>query len=506
VNLTVGNWLKLGIVAPVLACLLGGGCQWALQRGPAGSRMLPVSAHDVAPPALPVDPAIMSVNLAPAPKPVPGRPLRRAYQDPGAQAAPRPMTLQECRQLTLTNNPDLQVEIWEQIARKSFADASALKVFPHAGLAAELSNRENLRYGYEEAADFALSAPLKRATWRYYGELRWSPTDALQAYYLSRNECNDTLRANYQRLRAAQKLVGTVDAAYYRLLSLQECLPLAERLSVLRASVARQAKELRQDRLADLEDYLRTEEKSSAARFRLTRIRTELERQKIILAGLMALPPQSHPRGNLAVTGQLDAPNFTGNTAELELQALKNRPEAQMEGLNSVNSINDLKRTAVKYFPKASAFYRYGKDNGYKMPDKDISEFGALLYLDLLDWLTNYREAGGVKARTVKAEQRMGAVALAISSEVRISALRCLESQEELQTINATIERATKHLRVARGKAKVGVLETVAVDDAQGNLIQEEIDQIRAVGEANARQCELSCAMGTNYTEGLGCR
>ncbi len=194
---------------------------------------------------------------------------------------------------------------------------------PHAGFAAELSNRDNLLYPYDTATDtLAWSFPLKQATWRYFLELKWSPTDALQGYYLASNECNDSVKTNYQRVRVSQKLLGSVDAAFYRLLSMQECLPLAERLMKVRANVAKEAKELRQDRLNDLEDYLRTEEKASIARHRLTRIRVELERQKIILASLMGLLPQNCPQGVL-VAGQLAQPTFRFCTTDLEMQALR---------------------------------------------------------------------------------------------------------------------------------------------------------------------------------------
>jgi outer membrane protein TolC len=529
VNLTLRNWLRLGIAAPLVVCLVCSGCNRALHRPPEDGQALARDVSDLIPPAPPVDPLLTpSEPAAVASVPNQEQPPEADFSGPAGQGggsrlhaqnndsrpplvkrtpqpAARVLTLEECRQLTLANNPDLHVEVWEQIARKSFADASSLKMYPHPGLAAEMSNQNDTLYPFQDAQSFGSSNPLKRAMWRYYVEARWSPTDALQAFYISRNECNDVMKAGCQRVRAAQKLVGTVDAAYYRLLSMQECLPLAERLSNIRGSVSRQAKELRQDRLADMEDYLRTEEKASAARFRLTRIRTELERQKIILAALMALSPQCQSGPGFGVAGSLTMPRFIANTSELEVQALKSRPEAQMEGLSHINSLNDLKRTTVKYFPKASAFYRYGGIDSYNRPQRELNEYGVLLYMDLLDWLANTKEAGGLKAKAIKTEQRMGAAALAISSEVRMAALRCFEAQEELQNINASIERANKQLRIARGKANVGVLENVAVEDAQGNVLQDEIDRIRAIGEANARLCELNCAMGTNYTEGLPC-
>jgi outer membrane protein TolC len=503
--------MQLAALMLVVACLLAGGCQWGRVKSSSSTTVFPSDARAWPPPALPVEstpgdapPSAFSPAEIPPIAATSGRKKPNAGQN--APQAPKPYSLEECRHLTLRNNPDLQVEVWEQAAKKAFTDASKLRILPRPGLAAELSNRDNLLYPYDTNTDtLAWSYPLRSATWRYFLEIKWSPTDALQGYYLSNNECNDTLKSNYQRVRVAQKLLGAVDAAFYRLLSLQECLPLAERLMKIRDNVAKESKELRQDRLNDVEDYLRTEEKASIARHRLTRIRVELERQKIILAGLMGLLPQNCPQGVL-VAGKLAQPAFRACTTDLEMQALRSRPETQIEGLNRINSFNDLRRATVKYFPKASTFFRYGKDLGYQRADRNIDDFGLLFYLDLLDWVSNLRETTGLQARRVKAEQRMGAMALAVASEVRIATLRCMESDEELQTINSSLDRSRKQLQLAKGKAKVGVLENVAVEDAQGNVLQEDLERIRSTGEANARLAELQCAMGTNYGEGLAAR
>lgn len=510
-NRTLGKWLHFAAFMPIVACLFAGGCQWGLVKASEPISAFPSDARLWPPPAPPADakpsespPSGFVAGEIPPIAATAGRNSQSKRQPQGPP--PKRYSLEECRHLTLRNNPDLQVEAWEQAAKNAFAYANKIKTLPRPGLAAELSNRDNLLYPYASDTDtLAWSYPLRHATWRYFMELKWSPTDALQGYYLASNDCNDGLKANYQRLRVSQKLVGSVDAAFYRLLSLQECLPLAERLMKIRTNVAKEARDLRQDRLNDVEDYLRTEEKASIARHRLTRIRVELERQKIILASLMGLLPQNCPQG-VFVAGELAQPAFKICTTDLEMQALSYRPEAQIEGLNQVNSVNDLRRTTVKYFPKASTFYRYGEDLGYKRADRKINDFGLLFYLDLVDWFANLKERAGFTAKNIKAEQRMTATALAIATEVRMAVLRCMEADEELQTIHASLERARKQLQLAKGKAKVGVLENVAVEDAQGNVLQEDIERIRSIGEGNARLAELQCAVGINYCESLAQR
>ncbi|MBI5572521.1 MAG: TolC family protein [Desulfomonile tiedjei] len=496
----VRSYVNFALLLPVLACLLAGGCQWArMAQAPVDTGFDRPAEAGAVPPSLRED-----VRQAPL---LAAQTARGTDQSGRAasRTTGRPYTLEECRAITLNSNPDIQAEFWEESARGSLASAARARMLPHPSLVGEFSNRNNHRWPYDSTDDMHWYDVLWRSTWRYFLEIKWSPTDALTSYYLSQNQCNDSVKARYHRVRLIQKLLAGVDAAYFRLLGLQQCLPLAERLSRIRTNVARETYELRQGRLADLDEYHRTEERASAARFRLSKMRVELERQKIILSSLMGLPPKSCPEGQFFVTGALSVPHYPQNPCDLEVQALKSRPEACIEGLNQLNSFNEVRRTQLKYFPKATGFLRYGQDNAYKRQDWNINDAGLYVSLDLLDWFTNFKETSAAKANDLKTQQRMAAVALAVASEVRVSALRCLESTEELLSLEASIERAQKHLNVAKGRAKAGMLEKVAVEDAEGNLLQEQMERIHALGEANARVAELQCATGTNYGDGASC-
>jgi outer membrane protein len=437
------------------------------------------------------------VNVAPPSTQVP--PPSRENRAPGNQR--KLYTLDECRNIALRTNSDIQVELWEEMARGEIKNANLIRTLPHPVISADFGSKVRQAWPYDIAQDGWYDV-YKLGAWRYFAELRWSPNDAVLGFLVSKTDCNEATKSRYMRVRMAQKILGSLEPAFFRLLSLQECLPLAEKLVSLRSNLAKETQELKKDRLADLEEYHRAEQKAAQARLMVNKLRTELERQRTLVTLTMGLPADTCGAGGLFAGGTQSTPAPLPQACDLEMQALRCRPEAVIEGLNQANCYNEVLKSVVKFFPRATGFMRYGQVAGNHSHQKDIKEMDVLVCADLLEWVANIKEYKAAQARNIKAAHRNGAMALAIISDVRMSAIRCTEAQEDLKNLEESLGRAKKQLQAAQSRQKAGVLEEVVVDELRGNLFQEEIERIRLVGETNARLAELSCAMGTNYTEG----
>jgi outer membrane protein TolC len=341
----------------------------------------------------------------------------------------------------------------------------------------------------------------ERSTWRYVLEGRWSPTDAALAYYLTRSSRNDKRKQHYIRTRIAQRLMGVVDSSFYRLLSLQRVIPMAERLVKNRKSVAQKMENLLDRKLAAVEDYHQLKQKLIKARRLLASVRNEAEQQRNLLAASMWISPEYTGDGGFYLIGQLVEPAFNSQIEDMELTAVKNRPESFVAGLDHLSSINDLKRTCIKYFPKVTGFWRYTRDKDKHLLNKDWKEIGVMVYFDLLEWGVNFWENKATKWMTGKTQREIGAVALGITSEVRTNALRYYNAMDELRSSNASLASARKVLRVQRERTQRDGQDRLALEEAEGDVLQEKIERIRAMGEAQGQLAELHGAMGTNYNE-----
>lgn len=440
-------------------------------------------------------------------------------------AGKRDLTLDDCRALALKNNLDIQVAGFEQMTKRALEFTNRSKLLPHLSVSGELSERNSIRYSYSDPMGLEGQPPstsgsgavnnwsvgTERSTLRGIAELSWSPTDAALAYYLSRSSTNDRLKAHYQRVRVAQKLLGVVETAYFRVLSLQQALPAARKLVQERYAVQRRVSELVNRQLAERSqtrkgrnrppiDPKTAEVELIKARRLLNRLSNQLERQRNILASAMGLSPD-YFAGGFRVIGNLSAPTAYTQMPALEMTAVRNRPEAYQAGLNHLSSINDLSRTVVKYFPKITGFWRCTADKDNYLLSKVWNEVGVRASVDILDILANYGESQAAKSNVAKTGREIATVALGITSQVRVDALKYLDAIDELRSAESAVRNFQKISETTDVKAKKDMATGLEVRKARGDVTEQQIRKIRSLGEANAALAELRGTLGTNYQE-----
>jgi len=496
----------LGVVcATLLSCraMMGGPVRSAVSEAPTvGKRFL-------SDPFKPVDPisytrskaasALMEYRIKPA----------------AAVVGQKPLELAECRGLALGSNLELQAARIEEVSKRAIEFSNRTKLLPHFLVSAELGERDNLAYSYSDQGAYQGNAPdfspipsgsvsnwalgRERGTWRYVLETRWSPTDAILAYYLTLSSGNERLTAHFQKVRTAQKLVGVVDSAFFRLLSLQQCLPMAKNLVGLRADIMARMEALLDRKLKTVDDCERARQSHVKARGLVAMLENETQTQINILASTMGVSPDSC--AGLTVAGTLPEPVMDECITTLEMTAVQNRPEAYQAGLNNLNSINDLKRSIVKAFPKVTAYWRTTHDKDKYILNKDWKEVGMMVYFDLLDFISTMGETRASRAKTDKTDREVGAVALGITSQVRIASLKTLHAITQLRNAEISVNGAMRVYRTAQKSYAANASDKLSQDEAHANYLGEEIARIRALGEANAMLAELYAAMGTNYSE-----
>ncbi|MDQ7782882.1 MAG: TolC family protein [Desulfomonilaceae bacterium] len=430
----------------------------------------------------------------------------------------RPLRLEDCRRIALATSLEIQQARIETLTQQAIEDSNRTRMLPKLILSAELSERDNLPFSYSEILGAEGSIPdpgspgtgvnqfstgRERTTWRYVLETRWSPTDAALAYYLTRSSRNDKTKQHYIRVRIAQKLLEVVDSSYFRLLSLQHVIPMAEKLVSLRTDLAGKSERLFEKKLIPVENYHSANKKLIHAQRILERLVNEAEQQRNLLASAMNVSPDVCADGGLVLVGDIVPPCYTEPICNMEMVAVRTRPEAYHAGLDHLKSVNDLKRTLVKYFPKVSVFWRYTRDKDKHLYNRDWKEVGGLVYFDLIDWAGNVSESRATELMVSKTRREIGAVAMGITRQVRTAALRYFDGLDEIRYAERALKASRQVLRIQRDRVGVDGQDRLALLESEGDVLQEEIERIRSIGEANGLLAELKSAMGTNYNEPL---
>ena len=423
------------------------------------------------------------------------------------------LTLEDCRAIALSNNLDLRVAHFQELAKRSIEYSSKTKLLPNFLVSSELSGRDNIPYTYSdqggnqgpppgfvpggEVSNWAVGH--ERSTFRFVMETNWSPTDAALAYYLSRSSVNERLRAHYQRVRVAQKVLGVVEASYYRLLSLQEAVPKAQRLLSLRRSLMRDAEVLFEKGLVNVEDYHRQRRNLAKAGNLQEKLLNDIKRQRNLLGTALAISPDTCVDG-FVVIGEL-CPPITICESEQEMVAIRNRPEAIQSGLNHMNSVNDYKRTLVKYLPRLNAYWRQTYDKDKYQYNKDWRDVGGQIQFDFVQWVSNLNESRAARSLVASTETEIGNVAVGIASQVRNAALTYMDSTAELERTNESLDSGRKLTRIIETRFTKKSIDKISVDEARADTLNDEIERLRAMGEVSATLAELKSATGVNYNE-----
>lgn len=431
------------------------------------------------------------------------------------------LTLDECRDIALANNLEIQAVAADEITKRWIEYSSKTKLLPHLTFSGDLSERDNIPMSFSQVwgRPFVMPPPTaaenavggegvnkwsrghERSTWRYVLETKWSPTDAALAYYVAKSSANDRIKSHFARVRAAQKLLSVVDSAFLRLLALQKCLPVAENVVRSRDRILESTKGMFERKLVTVDDYNRANQQAARAKRALTKTRVEIDKQRNLLATAMGLSPEACQGGALSVTGDLRAPAMNMQICDMEMHAVQKRPEAFEAGLNNLSSDNDLKRLIIKNFPKVTGFWRYTRDKDVFLYNHDWNEVGAFVYFDLLEWISNAEEMNAAVSHKAKTYHEMGSVALAITSQVRVAALQFNDSLDELKTVESALETSQEVYRVAQGRQARDDLDRLSLEEARANMLSGQWEKYKAMGEANAALAELESAIGLNYNE-----
>ncbi|MDQ7782090.1 MAG: hypothetical protein RDU20_04375 [Desulfomonilaceae bacterium] len=440
------------------------------------------------------------------------------------------LTLHDCRRLVLSNSLDMHTALWDEQVKARTAQSTLPAMLPKIEGRYEYSQRDTLAWSRSDVigqeGSFEVIGPgpgtgvtnwstaRTRAWSRGHIELKWSPMEAAMAYYFSRVRNNETDFAKYQRDRVAQKLIGSATAAFYRLLALQEALPRAEELVNKLVGVSSDLEtvgdrgrtlDLYREKEKEYQETLRySKARWSNAKARLSEIRVSIGKQRDLLAANMNVCPDDHFR----VIGRLEPiPPWDLEPCKLEAAALLNRPEAFQADLTFLSSLDEQKRSIVKFFPKAEGFLGQYWDATKFLYHNGWTDGGLRVTWDLMQFTSDLLSYQAAKENVVKTDKERSLISMGILTQVRMETLDAISAYDRLKKAAELEVQARESYRIAqaldKGRSLVdSVSRHLGHVDARlklCDLLEARIDKLLAAGELHAALADLHAAVGTNF-------
>ena len=451
------------------------------------------------------------------------------------------MNLADCRALALANNMEIRAARLTEITHASTARGQFKRILPKIVYTGDYSYRDNPSYGYSNILGLSEQSPILNPWWpkssfgdhtadgssekwtqgggvgswsrgreqttsRNAIEMSWSPTEAAQNYYLSRNTGNQKMGAHYQRVRKAQEIIGALDQAYFRLLALQEAIPQAMTLVSVSSGITRRHEALQRQGLVSSEQYYGSRDREVRARLALSQLQNDLGRQRNILARAMGISPDYSVDGGFSVVGKLERQPGNGAPTEADLWDMERlgvqyRPEIYQATLEYLTASNEVKRTIMRYCPEITGFWRYTKDDDKFSYNNDYKEIGVRARVDLLNWFGNISDVLAARFKRESGETAIGALVSITVSQVRDAALKYFDDRDRAISAAESLRNAEGTLETARRQESKGALTQVAVEQARSEVLSKRIELQKGIGEAYASLAQLDSVMATNYNE-----
>ncbi len=416
-----------------------------------------------------------------------------AGEAPGTKDRDKALTLEQCVDLALRNNPDIAKRQWDvqtAVTEKDIAEGAFWPTvhgqagFMHSredrlikprrpGARDVLGFSDNLLFG-----DIVLAMPL------YTGgrlENQLKAADLLA-------------RASEQQLAHSRvELVFNVSSVFYAMLGQKEAIN-----SLLFSQKAllehhKRTKELLEAQKAARVDLLRTEVRLADIEQQLLRERNVLDVQRFVLASLLGLEKRS-----VAVQGQLAMDDAPGSLDEALPKALAHRQDHQ--SLVSAVEAQRKRLEAAKAgrLPEVSLRASYGSrwDSDDVDEDNEVGEVGVLIDVPIF-------EGGRIGARIRRERNRLGAQEeslrqrrLQIQVEVETATSNIESTRARVGVMQKAVEQAKESLRIEREKYELAKGAIVDVLDAQSALLDSQMNYYRALAEYNTALAQFRLAVG----------
>jgi outer membrane protein len=410
------------------------------------------------------------------------------------------LTLLECIDLALANNPDVAARGWETAQAQAQRDAAAGRQWPsvHAlGTASYFLDDQRLipaRFNGELgvfgqtflSGDLVLSMPIYTG-----GQI----TSRIQAAELLQ------AAAEHRLARTRDELIFNVSSVFFGILAQQRLL---ESLDLSIRSLERQRERI-QDLIAVSKgvrvDLLRTEVRVANLEQRRTQEQNAMDILRRVLANFMA---RRDTDGPVAIRGALESTPVDVTPARLLPSVYERREDYQATRAEVGGQERNVAAARGAHWPQVSVRGAYGVRGAYNPeqhpasqsnPD-DAGVIGLVIDFPIFEGGQIAARVREEQARLSAAQERLRKLELQIRLEVESAALNVTSAQKRILTTGKSVEQAEEGYGIEQDKYDFGKGTIVDVLDAQSALLEAQSTYYRALADHEIAKAQIRLATG----------
>ena len=393
------------------------------------------------------------------------------------------LTLQDCIDITLKNNPSVASSYASQEAQKSRVAQSKAAYMPQIDASANYGRSNSKTANGWNGAGNSYSSSINAKQLIYdFGQTGLSADIQKNTYYSSVADTKNLLVNTIYSLREA----------YYAVL-----------LAKQRKLVYEQSVEQYQEQLKRAKGYYEvgtrpkidvTTAEVNLNNAKLNLIQTEnlLKKSYHILYNVMGID-KDNPNFDIQMNYTL--PEFTLTEEDAVKTAMQNRQDLLSYKLKLENARQNIKLSKTGYAPSINATGSYGW-SGDDFPLYDRWSVGAGISVPLFSGFSTYNKVKEAQNNMLSAYYNLTGAEQDILLEIKKSYLNVQDSKSKIPVAEISRTQAEENYNLAVGRYKVGVGNYIEVKDAETTLSDAKLSYINAVFDYILSIAALNKAMG----------
>jgi len=393
------------------------------------------------------------------------------------------LTLEDCINLTLQNNPAIAASYSTQEAQKSQLKQSKSNYLPQVNANAAYTRSNSNSSTGNNGTNNNYSASVNASQLIYdFGQTSSNVGIQEKAYQTSVQNTNALLNDTIYSLKVA----------YYAVLSAQES------EDVYKQSVEQYTEQLKRAKaFYSVGTYPKIDVTSAQvnlndAKLNLLTAQNSVKTKKQELLNVMGTNDIS-PDFTLEMKDIL--PPFELTLEQALQEAKNNRPDLLAKQLQVESARQNIALAQTGYTPTLTANGSYGW-SGADFPLYDRWSAGASLNVPIFSGLSTYNKVEQAKQNLQTAYHNLTAAEQKVALEVNTAYLSLHNAKERIPVAKLTAEQAKESYNLAVGRYKVGVGNYIEVKDAETSYSKAELSHIQAVFDYNLAVAKLKNAMG----------
>lgn len=407
---------------------------------------------------------------------------------PALNAEPNKLTLQDCIETALKNQPVIQAAREGVNALQGRMTQAASPYFPR--ITASTGHEESHVLGGQvqsisRSNTTSLSVNQVLYDFGRTGNALDATRSSLQA-------------AEFDEQRVIQDTVLNVKQAYYALLA-------AKKLVLVSQKTTEQA----ESHLKQAEAFFRS---GSKPRFEVTRVEVEVNNAKLSMINAkntvrlrtfgLYNAMGIDPGGELLIEDVLSAPVSNPTIEQAMVEAVKNRPELLRAEADIQAARARIKAEESTYLPTLSANGSYNWANGstamgtFKFDVQDSWNAGVMLSMPLFEgWLTQGK-VSEARANLHALEAQGQTFRRSVLIELNQAYADIESAEARIAVMESLLKKADESLELAQGRYAAGVGTYIDITDAQVASVNAETDHVQALYDYQLAAARLFKAMG----------